>query len=116
MAMTIGGNAIPTSIENKGKYLFKHPEETGKNGLGEPVLGLFSSITWTFPNLTFAEFDWWLQSLLVNQKFRRFTSAQFYDDTRNLITYSHCIVKRPTFEHIRAANYENVTIQIDQIA
>ena len=115
MAMVIGGLGVPISIENKGKYSFKHPEIISRNGLGEPVQTAYSSITWTFPYLTFSEFDWWLQSLMLNQQFRRFTSASLYNDTRSLIAYTNCIVYRPAFENIRSNWYENVTITIDQI-
>ena len=114
--MHIGGTNIPSNIANRGDgYKFKPPETVGKNGLGMPVTAGFSVLVWTFNYLTFADFDWWAQAIVLNSTARSFSTCAFYNDVRSLLDYTNCIVYRPSYEKIHNGYYNNVTISIDQI-
>lgn len=112
---SINGVTIPATIDNHGSYKYTPAEIVGKNGLGELVVAGFASITWTFPYMTFSDFDWWRVTLLTNLRYRRFTAAQLWDDGRTLTSFTNCIVNRPTYEKISSGAYTNVTVLIEQL-
>lgn len=113
--MSINGVQIPTSIVNRGKYKFAPQEIVARNGLGEPVLAGYSKLEWTWQYMSFTDFDWWQNTILTGQRWRRFTAIQLVNDSRLETFYTNCIIHKPTYEHIFANWYENVTVVIEQI-
>lgn len=116
MAMTFGGTSMPTNIENHGEgYLFKRPDVLFEDGEGNAVVAPYASITWTFDVMEPADYTWWRTTLLAGARSVKYSSAQLYDDTRTLTSYTNAVVYAPTYSKISNNWYHDVVIEIKYI-
>ena len=116
--MQINHNTIlsvaPYYMGDGGTYIPKPPATVRQNGLGLDVVAGYSSVEWSWEYLTAADYTWWTV-LLVEAPSLQFSHAYLYDHHSALITYSNCVVHRPTFEKIVGDTYYNVRLLIDQL-
>lgn len=114
MAANINGHDIPLTMANRGRYLFASPEILGRNGQGQVVQGDYSSITWTFPLMTYSDYSWWRNTLLEGEPSKVITSSQLWDDLGNLINF-HGVVLQPTYEFVSNNYFNNVVIKFEDL-
>lgn len=116
MAVQVNSVAVPTSMVNRGRYLFTPPPVVATNGLGDAVTAGASSIEWTWPVVTATEFAYWWTTLGAGAGSARHGNNRFRDVTGTETAYSVCVVERPTWEHFTGDSYRNFTVRITQIA
>lgn len=108
MAVSVGGVAIPDSMQDRGAYVTNFRTLLRRNGYGEPIVSGFQSVTWTFAILTQTELDWWLGTALAGQDSRS-TNFVLWDDQGNEFTFTSGILYRPSPMPLRAhGKYRNV--------
>ena len=113
--MHLGGTDIPASIENGGgAYLIDCPR-LGKNGDGEAIVGGYYTVTWTFPQMSLADFTWICSTLLGGAASVTYTSAQLFNKLGVLTTYTNAVAHEPTWGKARGGLVEDVTWIIDRI-
>lgn len=102
-------------IGARGVYVFSPAKEVRTNGRGEAVTAGYASAKWTWTYTTYQDYYWLAQFLCGGLASRRFTSAKLYNEHDELTDFTHCIVKRPTFEDRSGLEYLNVTLIIERI-
>lgn len=113
--MHLGGTTIPTSIEQSGgKYNMVRPQ-LRKNGDGEAVTANYSTLTWTFQQMSLSDFTWICSTLLGGAASVLYTSAQLYNKLGVLTTYTNAVAYEPTYDAAHGGYVENVTWIIDRI-
>lgn len=116
MAMVIGGNSMPASIENySAGYRFNPFPKLREDGQGNQIAIGYPEIIWTFEELTSSEFAWWATTVCAGLPSKLFTSAQLYNQLDVLTTYTNCIVYCPTYEGREFGRYLGVTVRIIQL-
>lgn len=116
MAMTIGGNAMPANIENFSiGYLFNPHPSLREDGAGNMVAVGYPEVTWTFTELTKAEYTWWASTICAGLPSKSFGAAQLYNHLDVLTTFTHCIVHHPRHESREYDRFIGVTIRITQL-
>ena len=113
--MHIGGTTIPTSMDNRGTYLFDPPKTIRTNGAGLAVASGYSTLSWNWARLNQTEWNWWCTTVLTGEASKRFTSAELYNHMNVLKTFTNCVVMRPTREKVKNGKYINVKIEIANI-
>lgn len=116
MAANINGTTFPATIDGRGRYLFGAREILGRNGLGSVVEGDYSSVTWTFPLLSYTDFSWWYGTLLGGYASLLITTASLWNAQGSLAIFTHGVVLRPTYEFVTNYYYNNVVIRIEDLA
>lgn len=112
--MEINHIAIPSPMDGKGEYRFER-EILGRNGVGIDVEAPTATVTWRWPEMNKTDFTWWYTSLLSGLPAYAFSHAKLFDHVQALVTYSYCIVHRPTYERIVAGAYVGVVVEISHI-
>lgn len=115
MAMSIGGNAMTTELE-ECTYVFNRFPATEKNGLGQVVSGGYPEVTITYDYLSPTNFAWWATTICGGAASATHTSATLYTDLSATASYTNCVVHYPTYESIQGAWYSNVVVKITQIS
>lgn len=113
--MHINGVTIPTTLDNRGTYIFEPPAVVRKNGKGLAVTGGYSKLTWRWARMKQSDWNWWCTTILTGLASKQFSSAQLYNHMNVLTTFSNVVVNRPTFEKVSGARYINVQIEITNI-
>lgn len=114
MAMSLGGTSIPTSINDRGRYLYKK-EVLRTNGDAEAVTAGYATVTWTFEWMTMSDYTWIRDTLLGGAQSYKFSSASLVDDKGATISPTNAVAYRPTYEFASNGNVENVTWEIKRI-
>lgn len=112
--MHLGGVTIPTTIDNRGRYLWQTPL-LRTNGDGEAVTAAYATLTWTFPFMEMSDYTWIRDTLLLGQGSRTFTSASLKDDRGTELTYTNAVAYRPIYDFAGNGVVENVTWEIKRI-
>lgn len=114
MAMSIGGTSLPSTIEDRGRYLYRK-EVLRYNGDGEAVTAGYATITWTFEFMDMSDYTWIRDTLLGGAFNYKFSSASLLDDKGATISPTNAVVNRPTYEYAANGSVENVTWIIDKV-
>ncbi len=104
----------PYYMGTGGTYVPKPPATVRTNGLGQDVAAGYSSVEWSWEELSKDDYLWWY-TILLGQPSQQFSHAYLYNHVGDLTTYSNAVVHRPTFERIVGNVYLNVKIVIDQL-
>ena len=116
MAMLIGGNAMPSSIENHSSgYVFNPFPKVIRDGNNAAVAIGYPEIVWTFAWLTLTEITWWTTTICAGLPSKSFTSASLYNNLDVLTAYSHCTVNYPTYDSREYDDFINVVVRITDI-
>jgi hypothetical protein len=115
MAANINGTNIPTNINGRGHYQFTPPAVLARNGQGGVIVAEYSTIVWSFPKLSVADFTWWYTTMLGGAPSLIITSASLYNALGALTTYTAGVLLRPTWEGVTGYYYLNVTINIEDL-
>lgn len=113
--MQINSNDILAPMDEKGAYKFNPAPVVAKNGAGLAITAGYATVTWSWPWLSKADFQYWITTVCAGTAAKEFTQCKFVDNTGTLQTYSHCIVNRPDYEKIENGVFWNVTITIEAI-
>ena len=113
--MQINNKDIQAPMDEKGSYKFNPAPVVAKNGAGIAITAGYASITWSWPWLSKADFQWWITTLLAGAAAAEYSQAKFLDNTGTLTSYTHCIVNRPDYERMENGVFLNVTISIEAI-
>lgn len=114
MAMSIGGTALPSTIDGRGRYLY-NKEVLRYNGDGEAVTAGYAKITWTFEFMSMSDYTWIRDTLLSGAFSAKFSSASLTDDKGGTVSATNAVVYRPTYEFAQNGSVENVTWIIDKV-
>lgn len=112
--MQINNIAILDPMDAKGEYFFDTPI-VGSNGRGLSTPAPYSVLTWHFDSLTAAEYAWWFTTLLSGAASAEFSQCKLFNQVGALTTYTHCVVRRPTYGEFRDGLMYDVTVVIDRI-
>lgn len=112
--MHLGGTTIPSTIDGRGRYLWRK-EVLRSNGDGEAVVSGYATITWTFPFMTMTDYTWIATTLMGGAYSVKYTSAQLKNDLGALITYTNAVSLRPTYEFASNGVVESVTWIIERV-
>lgn len=115
MAMSIGGNAMSSELENCA-YVFKKYPMTEINGLGEAVSAGYAEVTINYPYLSLEGYTYWATTICAGLPSKTHTSATLYTDLSVTASYTNLVVMYPTYEAIEGVYYRNVTVEIKQIS
>lgn len=112
--MHLGGTTIPTTIDGRGRYLYRK-EVLRTNGDGETVVSGYATVTWTFEFMDMSDFTWIATTLLGGAYSVKYSSAQLYNDLGTLTTYTNAVALRPVYEFAQNGYVEGVTWEIKRI-
>lgn len=113
MSAQVNGIAIPEPMASRGRYTWQPPAIVGRNGRGAAVTAPYAKVTWAWPYLTLADYEYWITDVLGG--------AASIDCTAILVDHLQtsyvvtCTVLRPTYSHIAGGLYRDVELQIDQV-
>lgn len=113
--MQINNIAIQSPMDEDGEYAFDPGEVLGDNGRGASITAPYATLTWRFEFLTPAQMAWWCTTLLGGAASAEFTQCKLFNHLGALTTYSHCLVRRPTYERFRDGLLYGVTVVIGWI-
>lgn len=113
--MQINSIDVPTSMNERGKYVFKGARVVGYNGQKDRIRVGSSSLTWLFDEIDDDEWEWLAQTLLGGEDSAEFSQCQLYDEDRVLTTFNHCKVYRPDGGEFLHGKHVNVTLEIVDI-
>lgn len=106
---------IPTSISERGRYLWQPPEIMTINGQGAAVVAPYARVVWQWPHMNLSDYTWWRTTLLSGAaSLTCSANSQLVDDLQVLRSIT-CVVMRPSYERIAAGLYMNVEVRIDRI-
>lgn len=117
--MQIGGTAIPDTepyrMGSSGSYKPDPPVVVGQDGEAMDVVAGYAKVTWSWEALSHEMYQFWTTTILSGQPSLAFTSAQLYDHTPALVTYTRCVVHRPTFDKFENGEVIGVQVVIDDL-
>lgn len=113
MTVSINGTQIPAPMRDRGFPIPKRFGEKVDNGLAETVTAGLASLTWTFPSMSLADWQWWTTTILNGQPSLQ-CPAVLWNDQRVETSYSSVIVRYPDPpDKVRNGRLYNVVIKID---
>jgi hypothetical protein len=120
-APLLNNTRLPSKLENSGKYRF-HPGNTPdvRNGLGLIVNTGYPWVEWTWRAVgrdDFAALVTLVGASLYSRKLTSTTNAaRLWDDTMtNLITYTNCVIDRPTYGEYAGAVFRDVRLLVTRL-
>jgi hypothetical protein len=116
VTIQVNGVAVPTSMVNRGEYIFSPPPVVRVNGQGDAVTAGLESLEWTWAYVTPTEFAYWYTTLGAGAGSARCSSNRLWDETGTETAFSSCVVMRPTWEAFTGNIYKGFKVKIEQIA
>lgn len=115
MAIQVNGVAVPASMLARGIYRFQPAPIVRTNGRGEAITAGYPSVTWEFPLLTIAEFNYWNTTLLAGAPSLLCTNTRLYNQVGTETLYNSAILLRPQYERFYGAFFRSVVITVTQL-
>lgn len=114
--MQIDSNTIPAAMADSGNYIFDPAPILRQRGTGIDVVHPGAVLIWQWAALTKTEMSFWQTTILGGEiSIESSGTHQLYDDNKDLVTYSYCIVDRPTWARFANNIFYDVEIQIRAI-
>lgn len=118
MAIKIGNNVMPTSMNNRAlNYVFERAKIIGRNGEGAAIESAGGcAVLWQWAQLNATEFTYLNTTLLglaPSYTFITTGNTVLYNELGAEEAFNHAVVLRPTFKALSGLTYHEVTLVID---
>lgn len=114
-APSLNSTAIPSTMANRGVYVFYPPAVGTVNGEAVPVLAGPQRVEWQFRYMTPTEYAWWTTTLLGGAVSLALTGAELWDHTMTAKTFTSGNVHFPRHNGYRGGLFWGVTVHITDL-
>lgn len=106
---SINGTNLPTIFQRGYKF---HPQEQRSNGAGGIVNVGQQRAVWTIRNMSTADWDWLVDTLMGGNRSLAVTAAELWDDSFNEVSFTSGTLVMPVSEKKSAGLFRQVTVEI----